>query len=209
MGGTATGRVSAPTADALPDPPGPVGAVIRLPDPSLVVLIGAAGAGKSTLAARLFAADDVLSSDAHRAIVAGDEADQRATRTAFSILHRRLDQRLAAGHSAVVDATNVQAHASRSLLRRAAARGVPAVAIVLDLPAIEVLARNAARPGRSVPEAVVRRQLDGLARSAAAAGSIAGGLAAEGFAAVHLVRSAAALDTLAVEWVRVRPSPPR
>ena len=37
---------------------------IRLPDPSLVVLIGASGSGKSTFAARHFAPDEVLSSDA-------------------------------------------------------------------------------------------------------------------------------------------------
>jgi Predicted kinase len=61
---------------------------IRLPDPCLVVLIGPAGAGKSTLAARLFPLDAVLSSDTFRAVVSGDEADQRATKTAFAILHR-------------------------------------------------------------------------------------------------------------------------
>ena len=195
-----------------PGLPGPSAVVLRLPEPCLVVLVGAAGAGKSTLAARLFSPDDVLSSDAHRAYVAGNEADQRATRTAFSILHRRLAQRLAEGRSAVVDATNVQAHARRSLLRRAAAHGVPAVAIVLDLAAVEVLGRNAARPGRRVPEAVVRRQLDDLARSIGegangAAAPMARGLAAEGFAAVHVVRSSAELDALEVEWVR--PSPLR
>ena len=50
--------------------------VISLPDPCLVVLVGAAGSGKSTLAARLFDPDAILSSDAHRALVAGDETDQ-------------------------------------------------------------------------------------------------------------------------------------
>lgn len=175
---------------------------LRLPDPCLVVLVGAAGAGKSTLAARLFAPDAVLSSDTHRALVAGDETDQRATRTAFSILHRRLAARLAIGRTTVVDATNVQAHARRSLVRRAGDHGVPAVAIVLDLPPAEVLGRNANRAGRIVPEAAVRRQLDDLARSMRGQG-----LSAEGFAAVHVIRSAAELDGLAVELVR--PSPPR
>ena len=61
---------------------------IDLSNPSLVVLVGAAGAGKSTLAARHFAPSDVLSSDAVRALVSGDAADQGVTRVAFSILHR-------------------------------------------------------------------------------------------------------------------------
>src|SRR5262245_14628750 len=103
--------------------------VIDIPEPCLVVLVGAAGAGKSTLAARLFAADEVLSSDAHRALVTGDEADQGATKTAFAILHRRLSARMAARRTTVVDATNVTSFARRSLVRRASSHGVPAIAI--------------------------------------------------------------------------------
>ena len=129
--------------------------VISLPDPCLVVLVGAAGSGKSTLAARLFDPDSVLSSDAHRALVAGDEGDQAVTKTAFSILHRRLERRLAERQTTVVDATNVTSYARRSLVRRAAARGIPAVAIVLALEPSIVLARNATRPGRIVPESAV------------------------------------------------------
>ena len=45
---------------------------ILVPDPSLVLLVGAAGAGKTTFAARHFAPDEVLSSDAYRAVVSGD-----------------------------------------------------------------------------------------------------------------------------------------
>jgi protein phosphatase len=167
---------------------------IGLPEPCLVVLIGAAGSGKSTLAARLFSADAILSSDAFREVVAGDAADQRATRTAFAILHRQLERRLAARLTTVVDATSVTPFARRALLRRAAAHGVPAVAIVLDLPPAMVLARNAARIGRVVPEGAVRAQLDDLARSVRP-----GILEAEGFAAVHHLRSTGEVDRLLVD----------
>jgi protein phosphatase len=165
--------------------------VIDLPEPCLVVLVGAAGSGKSSLAARLFAPDEVLSSDAHRALLTGDEADQRVTKAAFAILHRRLAQRMAEGSTTVVDATNVTSFARRSLTRRAAAHGVPAIAIVLDLAPALVLARNATRRGRIVPEAAVRRQLADLGRSLRR-----DALAAEGFVAVHQLRTAAEVDGL-------------
>ena len=153
---------------------------LALPHPCLVVLVGAAGSGKSTLAARLFAPDQILSSDAYRGIISGDEGDQRATKVAFSILHRELDRRLAAGRTTVVDATNVTSFARRSLVRRATANGVPAVAIVLDLDPAIVHARNAARPGRVVPAAAVERQLASLDRSLRT-----DELKAEGFVAIH------------------------
>lgn len=159
----------------------------------MVVLIGAAGSGKSTLAGRLFPPSAVLSSDAFRAVVSGDEADQGATRAAFAILHRELERRLVAGRTAVVDATSVTQSARRRLLARAAAHGTPAVALVLDLDPALILERNARRAGRVVPESAIQRQLADLARSLQP-----GALEAEGFAAVYRVRSAADLDVLEV-----------
>jgi protein phosphatase len=167
--------------------------VIAIPDPSLVVLIGAAGSGKSTLAGRLFAPDAVLSSDALRAIVGGDAANQRVTRTAFSILHRQLEQRLVERQTTVVDATSVTRFARRGLVARATAHGIPAIAIVLALDPAIVLARNAARKDRVVPAPVVLRHLDELRRSLGP-----GGLQGEGFAAIHVLRTPAEVDALSI-----------
>ncbi len=172
---------------------------IEFADPSLIVLIGAAGAGKSTFASRHFAVDEVLSSDRYRKLVSGDEANQVATRAAFLRLHRDLETRLADGLLTVVDATSVQSHARRGLLARAAAAGIPTTAIVLDLPAETVLARNAARPARTVDYEVVRRQLAGVRD---ALDGQAPKLYREGFTQVVVLR-----DPAEVDEVRIRRRP--
>jgi protein phosphatase len=168
--------------------------VIAIPDPSLVVLVGAAGSGKSTFAARHFDASEVLSSDGYRALIGRDEADQRVTRAAFGRLHRDLAKRLGAGSLTVVDATNVESTARRTLVGLATTAGVASIAIVLDLPEPVVLARNAARSGRVVDEVVVRRHLSRLRRSVDEEGV----LHAEGFASFAIIRDPLELDQLTV-----------
>lgn len=164
---------------------------LDLPDPCLVVLIGASGSGKSTLAARLFAPDQILSSDAYRRIVSGDESDQAATTAAFRRLHHDLHVRLAERRTTVVDATNVTAFARRSLLRIGTRHAVPVVAVVLDLDPALVHARNATRPGRIVPSEAVDQQLRDLARSLRR-----DELSREGYAAVHHLRTTADAEAL-------------
>jgi protein phosphatase len=163
--------------------------VLEIPDPSLVVLIGPAGVGKSTFAARHFAPEQVLSSDAFRAVLTGNEADQSVSAKAFELLHRSVARRLGAGELTVVDATNLNRHGRRDLVRRASAAGVPVAAIVLDLDPAIVLSRNAARLSRVVDEEVVRRHLSAVRRSADPAR-----LATEGFDPIFVLRTPADLD---------------
>lgn len=172
----------------MPDP-----IALRLPDPCLVVLIGAAGSGKSTFAARHFAPDEVLSSDAFRGLIAGDPADQRATAPAFAALHRALRRRLAQGLLTVVDATSVTAETRLPLLRAAATAGVAATAVVFDLPEAIVLARNRARGALAVPEPAVLRQLGRLRASL-----LGGGPSAEGFGQVVVLRDPAEVDAVRI-----------
>lgn len=140
------------------------GAAIRIPDPSLVVLIGAAGAGKSTFARRWFAPAEILSSDALRAELGHGEADQRVSRIAFAVLHERLRARLAAGRLTVVDATNLLPGARRAVLARRPDASFPTIALVFDPPPDTVRDRNASRGERTVPRAVVERQLAAMLR---------------------------------------------
>jgi predicted kinase len=168
---------------------------VTIPDDALVLLVGAAGSGKSTLAARWFGTDEILSSDAYRALLAGDPANQTVTGDAFARLHADLDRRLAAGQLTVVDATSVQGWARRELLTVAARHERPAVALVLALPLEVSLARNQGRAERRVPPAIVRRHDRQLRRAL-------GDIPDEGFQTIVVLESAADLDTLEIRRQR-------
>ncbi|MET9016875.1 ATP-binding protein [Streptomyces olivaceoviridis] len=129
-----------------------------IPEPSVIVLIGASGSGKSTLA-RTWPADYRLELDFYRSLVSGDAGDQEATEDAVFLLHTVLEARLARGLTCVVDATNTRADVRRHLVDAAHAYDLPAVAVVMTSPLDDCLARNARRPAnRRVPDSVVRRQ---------------------------------------------------
>ena len=123
----------------------------RIPELSLVVLVGVSGSGKSTFAAQHFGRFEVISSDFCRGLVADDENDQAATRDAFDVLGYIAGKRLAAGRLTVIDATNVQADARKPLIELARAHDVLPVAIVLDVPEKVCAAaeRRAGPTGRS------------------------------------------------------------
>ena len=166
---------------------------IVIPDPSLVVLVGAAGAGKSTLAARLFAADEIVSSDALRLLISGDEADQRVSGVAFRILHRTVGRRLSKGQLTVVDATNTEPTVRRPLVARARAAGLPVTAIVLDMEPRTVARQNAAR-SRVVDVAVIDRHLAAIRRTVD--GDV---LALEGFDQVVIIRTPTDAASLSID----------
>ncbi len=125
---------------------------------ALVVLIGPSGSGKSTFAQQHFKPTQIVSSDACRAMVADNEADQAATTAAFAVLHCIVEQRLHAGRLTVVDATNVQAKARRPLLELAVRYHRPCVAILFELPPQVCKERNRQRLDRVVGDFVVDRQ---------------------------------------------------
>jgi protein phosphatase len=159
------------------------------------MLIGVAGSGKTTFARQHFAPAEIVSSDAMRALVAGDPNDQAATDDAFELLHRVVEKRMRRGLLTVVDATNVESWARQPLLDVAWRARRPAIAIVLD-PGLEVaLERNALRADGRRPAPAVRRQQQWLEQGLA-------DLANEGFSAVEHIRDA----VLDVRVERVLPS---
>ncbi|MEH0514917.1 polynucleotide kinase-phosphatase [Streptomyces sp. B21-106] len=158
------------------------GRVLPVTDLSLVVLVGASGAGKSTFARRHFKPTEIISSDFCRGLVSDDENDQSATRDAFDVLHYIAGKRLAAGRRTVVDATSVQPEARRQLVDLARQYDVLPIAVVLDVPEEVCAARNAARTDRAdMPRRVIQRHIRELRRSLR-------GLEREGFRKVHILR---------------------
>ncbi|HXM58733.1 MAG TPA: AAA family ATPase [Candidatus Dormibacteraeota bacterium] len=155
---------------------------IEIPELCLVVLVGPAGAGKSTFAAARFGPTEVLSSDAFRALVADREDDLSATPAAFEALHHVAALRLRRRRLTVIDAVSARPRDRRPLLQLAAAADCAAVAIVLD-PAHDLcVRRDRERPGRTVGERVIAAQRQVMHASL-------GGLCAEGFGQVHHLRT--------------------
>jgi predicted kinase len=139
--------------------------LVEIPEPALVALVGISGSGKSTFARRNFAATQVLSSDAFRAMVADDENNIAATDDAFDILYSVAGKRLRAGRLTVIDATTVQLHAQQAVLQIAREYGVAPVAIVLDVPVSVCWQRTQARTDRIITRQVLARQHRDLRRS--------------------------------------------
>lgn len=135
---------------------------IRVPELSLVVMIGVTGSGKSTLARRLFKPTEVLSSDICRGWVSDDDNNQEATGDAFDVLYYVARKRLARGLLTVVDATNVRAEDRKPLVHLAREFHCLPTAIVVDTPERLCHDRNAMRPDRSFGPHVVRNQMIAL-----------------------------------------------
>ena len=154
---------------------------ITIPELCVVALVGASGSGKSTWAASRFFPTEILSSDTLRGWVADDQTDQSATPDAFDVLHFIADKRLTRGRLVVVDATNVQPQARKSVLALAKAQNVLAVAIVLNVSERTCQARNTARLDRKVPPHAITRQCRDLKQSLRS-------LKEEGFRYVYALR---------------------
>jgi protein phosphatase len=162
---------------------------ILIPADALVLLIGAAGSGKSTFAARHFPSESIVSSDAIRTSKR-TSGWSKGRNDVFAELQPLVDQRLAAGALAVVDATNTEWMRRSELIRSARRHGRAAVAIVFALPIDECLAQNRRRTD-AVPGHTIRRQAAAIARDLDR-------LDLEGFSLVEVFRSSAEADAARV-----------
>ena len=166
---------------------------LKIPELSLVALVGPSGSGKSTFARKHFRSTEIISSDFCRGLVSDNENDQTATKDAFEVLHFIASKRLATGKLVVIDATNVQSEARKPIINLARQFHCLPAAIVFDLPEKLCQERNRNRPDRDFGPHVIRQQsrhLRGALRQ----------LEREGFRHVHILRSTEEID--AAEIVR-------
>jgi F420-dependent oxidoreductase-like protein len=118
---------------------------LALPSPCVVVLVGPVASGKSTWAQRWFEPAQIVSSDALRALVGEGEHDLAASTDAFALLDDVVARRLRRRLTTVIDTLGLDADQRRQWRQRAAAAGMPCVAVVFDTPPQECRRRNSAR----------------------------------------------------------------
>ncbi|NNF53617.1 MAG: TIGR03560 family F420-dependent LLM class oxidoreductase [Acidimicrobiales bacterium] len=132
---------------------------IRIPSNALVILAGPSGAGKSVWAEENFTPEQIISTDAMRAIVGLGEHDQRAGTDAFDLVNLIVERRLKRGLLTVVDSLGMDPKQRARWLKAAAKHNRPTLAIAFDTAAKECRARNKART-HSVPPKVLTSQID-------------------------------------------------
>ena len=126
------------------------------------ILVGLPSSGKSTLAKKLAERDGamIISSDAIRAELYGDESIQSDPAKVFRIMKERAVRALNEGNDVVYDATNINAKKRAALLKelRGQAPNLWAECVIVLCPYGVCLARNRAR-NRVIPEDAIKRML--------------------------------------------------
>ena len=146
---------------------------LKLPAPCIVVLIGPSRTGKTTWAHNHFASNEVVSSDALRAMVGIDEDDQIASTAAFELLEQIVSERLSRGLTTVIDTTGLQTENRAKWVEAAHEAELPIYAIVFISSIDEVEIRNQMRV-RPIPKTILRKQFTTMQQ-------VVKGLADEGF----------------------------
>jgi predicted kinase len=130
--------------------------------PELIMLVGVAGSGKSTIGMRIatrYKEDIVLlSSDIIRGEIYGDENCQKNPGRVFDILHQRAVKALSQGISVIYDATNLSCKRRMGFLKSIARLDITKRCVVIITTPEDIEERMKSRD-RKVPMEVVHKQL--------------------------------------------------
>jgi F420-dependent oxidoreductase-like protein len=140
---------------------------VVLPAPCLVVLVGASGSGKSTWATTHFRAEQIVSSDALRAIVGESADDVSATDDAFALLDAIVGHRMRRRLTTVVDTLGLDPVRRAAWTTTARAHDVATVCVTFEASAAECRARNRTRTKR-VPDRIIGGQVRAVREQRAA-----------------------------------------
>ena len=120
--------------------------------------MGPSGSGKSTWAEQRYRPQEIVSSDALRAVVGSGEYDLDASADAFAVLDQVVSARTRRGLTTVVDTLGLDADSRQRYRELGRVAGLPCVAVVFETPAALCRQRNARRDG-PVPARVLQQQL--------------------------------------------------
>lgn len=131
--------------------------------PILAVMIGISGSGKSTYANGLKTSlnAELVETDAIRQELTGDAEDQRQNGRVFEIARKRINDLLAQGKNAIIDATSLTLRDRKDWIEIGKNNNAEVRAYFIDTPVSVCKSQNNKR-ARKVPEWVIDRQANKL-----------------------------------------------
>lgn len=125
---------------------------------TIYTMVGLPGAGKSTFASN-YPDFIIVSTDAIRSELFGDESDQQNGKLVFDTAYHRLAQAVAMNRNVIFDATNLRKRDRKKLFQKFP--NANHIAVFMDTPINICKERNAKRE-RQAPESVIDRMAANL-----------------------------------------------
>ena len=139
----------------------------RIPKKAVVLLVGVAGCGKSTLSKKAFGNSDkaiIVSSDECRKEICGNENDQNVTEQAFELFYKKIEEGLAQSKQVIADATNLDRFSRERIYMIADRAKAPVYALMFNVPLDLIKEQNKKRE-RNVPEYAINRMFDKMKKT--------------------------------------------
>lgn len=137
----------------------------KIPDKSLILMVGVAGSSKSTLAQNAFNNNAlIVSSDECRKEICGNEEDQSVTKEAFELFYKKIEEGIIKGKQVVADATNLDKFARERLYSIANNYNIPVYALIFNIPLDIIKSQNKMRK-RIVPEYAIYQMYEKMAKT--------------------------------------------